>query len=414
MADLHSNIGASSCSRWWNCPGSVALSANFENKTSKYAAEGTVAHTLCEARIGNKLSKAQLIEKIGCVIDQDGFEIEVTEEMVDAVEIYFNSIVADLETLKADPRPAPIMWKAEQRIVVSSADDHAFGTLDFLIYRKGNRLKIKDFKYGKGVPVEVVNNKQLMYYAAGAMDTICGWVFDEVELEVVQPRAPHRDGPVRSWVVPVKTIMDFRDELKAKIAATRDPNAPTEAGEWCRFCPALADCGQIAKAAQRSASADFTIVPNSGLKPEAQAIAHLPSPGALSIEAVGQALTWEPIINSWFEAIRMRAKETLESGQPVPGWKLVKAKTNRQWTNEAEVIAKYESVLGDAIYAPKKLMSPAALEKKVGKEVVATMTFKPEGNITVAPESDPRPATITSAQKDFAAVTFDDALSKFM
>lgn len=414
MTTLHSNIGASSCSRWWNCPGSVALSANFENKPSKYAAEGTVAHSLCEALITGKLTKAQLLEKVGCVIDEAGFEILVDEEMVNGCILYFDTIVADLQEMKKTEKASPIVWKAEQRIVVSSADEHAFGTLDFGLYRKGDTLFIDDFKYGKGVPVEVFENKQLMYYAAGFMDTICGWVFDRVVLKIIQPRAPHRDGAVRIWETTPKRIAEFRDELKVKIMATRDPMAPTEPGEWCRFCPALADCGAIAKRAQKTAAADFTIVPNSGLKPEAQAVAHLPSPDILSIEAVGEALRWEPIINSWFEAIRMRAKATLESGQSVPGWKLVKSKTNRQWTNEAEVIAKYEPVLGDAIYAPKKLMSPAALEKKVGKEVIATMTFKPEGNITVAPESDPRPATITSAQKDFAAVTFDDALSKFL
>ena len=44
----HSPLGASSCSRWWNCPGSVQLSKGFHGRSSVFAREGTAAHELSE------------------------------------------------------------------------------------------------------------------------------------------------------------------------------------------------------------------------------------------------------------------------------------------------------------------------------------------------------------------------------
>ncbi|MEK4103137.1 DUF2800 domain-containing protein [Paenibacillus sp. FSL R10-2791] len=44
----HALLSASSSHMWLNCPPSVRLSENYEDKSSGYAAEGTDAHTLCE------------------------------------------------------------------------------------------------------------------------------------------------------------------------------------------------------------------------------------------------------------------------------------------------------------------------------------------------------------------------------
>src|SRR5690348_12704449 len=44
----HAQLGASSCSRWWNCPGCFHLQKSLGTKghTSIYAMEGTAAHQL--------------------------------------------------------------------------------------------------------------------------------------------------------------------------------------------------------------------------------------------------------------------------------------------------------------------------------------------------------------------------------
>ena len=42
----HALLSASAAHRWGNCPGSLAMEAGQENKSSGYADEGTAAHEL--------------------------------------------------------------------------------------------------------------------------------------------------------------------------------------------------------------------------------------------------------------------------------------------------------------------------------------------------------------------------------
>ena len=44
----HSELGASSASRWMNCPSSVALSRDIPDTTNAFASESTCAHELCD------------------------------------------------------------------------------------------------------------------------------------------------------------------------------------------------------------------------------------------------------------------------------------------------------------------------------------------------------------------------------
>ena len=405
----HSSIGASSCERWWNCAGSVALieAGKYPSKPSVYSAEGVVAHSLCEEMLTAKIkSRAALRDLIGTERKADGFTIKIDEEMVDSVLVYVDTILADLAEMKASKKTAPIVWKAEERIVVSSADPKAYGTLDFGMYRKGDVLYIEDFKYGKGVPVGVMDNKQLMYYACGFMDTVAGWAFDKVVLKIIQPRAPHADGPVREWEVGTAQLGLFRDELKKRIEATRQKGAKLEAGDWCKFCPALAACPAMYQKAQDIAKSDFSMPPATNAVAVAVSLPIVPS---LTAQQLADGLKWGPIISSFFEAMRQRAKEMLEAAQEVPGFKLVRSKSDRQWKDEEAVKERYK-LMGMAIYTEPKLMSPAQLEKKVGRDAIAEMTYKLEGSLTVAPMSDPRPAAVISAAADFASVTLDDGL----
>ena len=55
MATKHAVLSASSSERWLNCPPSARLCETYEDKSSDYAAEGTDAHALAEARLKQAL-----------------------------------------------------------------------------------------------------------------------------------------------------------------------------------------------------------------------------------------------------------------------------------------------------------------------------------------------------------------------
>ena len=392
---LHSNISPSAASRWTACPGSVALCATLPpSKTSVHAAEGTACHNIGEKLLKKELTKADLIKMEGNTVMVEDFEIEITEEMIDAAILYYDTIASVVAEIKAMKKPAPIILEVEERVVAKSIDEHVYGTADATIYQKGNLLVIADLKYGKGQVVEVVNNKQLIIYAIAAMDTLGGWVFDKVRMGIIQPRARHEDGPVRWWEVSTAFLKEEAKKLKAAVAETRKENAAFNSGSWCRWCSGKAQCPAMYAAVQKTAEVDFAVDP-------------LPTENALkdvrtmTVREMALALDWDEAISAWFDAIRERAKEILQSGGEFPGYKLVDGKSNRKWIDEEDVARDFGALF--EVYE-KKLLSPAKLEKIVGKGKLDAYTFKPEASKTLAKSTDPRPATKTSAAEDFGAV----------
>ena len=76
----HSALGASSASRWMNCPASIPLSEGIADTTNPAAEEGTVAHEICEMILKNE----DLPESL------NGFD--VTEEMIEHCMMYVDYI----------------------------------------------------------------------------------------------------------------------------------------------------------------------------------------------------------------------------------------------------------------------------------------------------------------------------------
>ena len=96
----------------------------------------------------------------------------------------------------------------------------------------------------------------------------------------------------------------------------------------------------------------------------------------------------------WAKQVNVLLQASLERGDYVPGYKLVRKRAHRAWRDEADVERRLKNMAGlkvEDIYT-RKLRSPAQIEKtKAGKEWVAKHAIKPEGDVTVAPESDSRP-----------------------
>lgn len=414
----HSRLGPSSAERWTNCAGSVALSETVPKQpSSEFAAEGTVAHGLAEKLVTGKIDQLALASMIGQIVKEDGFEIEITDEMIEAAVEYNDLIDHDSAEFQTTSKGGvDVHHEAEIRVCAKSIDPDLWGTADYLLFQKGKKLVVYDFKYGKGVEVSPVENKQMGIYAIAAMDTITGSAYDEVELVIVQPRTTN---PVRRWVTPAGWLKEFREELKAAVAATRVENAPLTAGNWCRWCPAKPMCPKLHETVQEQAMVEFSAEPHP--------TSPMPSAALLTAEQLARVLTWEEPIEGFLKSVRERAKDLLSSGAVVPGFKLVDGRSTRKYIDERKVVETFAPVLGqDKLYEPRKVLSPAKLEKLVGKGKLDDLTEKTWGVKSVAPESDPRPAVqFASAQDDFgaaqaavpidgAALTFDAQMAELM
>jgi len=390
----HAALGASSCYRWTACPGSVRLSAGIESKSSAYAEEGTAAHQLCEICLRNGQDAIEWVDrklpaKYGAVF--------VTAEMAEAAQIYVDYIRAHI--LAGD------VVQIEQRFDLSAlgVGTPMFGTADAVVYIPDYRkLIVVDFKYGAGLAVEAEGNPQLRYYALGSLLSMPDAAVDTIDVVVVQPRAHHWQGPIRSETITAYDLSEWSAELVSAAKRTMDTDAPLAVGSHCTFCPAYAICPEQQSRALAILENDFGPVTEGP-----------PAPETLTPDEIGAILEHEAKLDgvvAWFKAVKAHAYSLAVNGTAVPGTKLVAGKEgNRAWADEDDAALALElaGVAPEDMWV-RKLITPAAAErivgKKAAKDLAQYVTRKP-GVPGLVPASDKRPAIECGATADFVALT---------
>ena len=359
----HAVLSASSSHRWLNCTPSAMLEKSFENKGSEAAAEGTAAHELCE----HKLKKALKRRSKRPVSDYN------TDEMEECSDAYVDFIMEQYEQAKQKCKDPVVL--IEQRLDFSAYVPDGFGTGDCLIV-SDDTLHIVDFKYGLGVLVEAEHNPQMMRYALGAL-AIYQDLYDieTIAMTIFQPRREN----VSTWTIPVSELLDWAEnELKPKAELAANGEGEYCSGDWCTFCRAKATCRKRAEDNLKMARLDFQ------------------EPPLLSDEEIAEVLTQLPDLTKWATEVQEYALEqATKHGKHWTGFKVVRSISRRKYTDEEKVAqAAMESGYED-IYR-SMLIPITEMEKLMGKknfnEILGGLVHKPPGKLTLAPETDKRPA----------------------
>ena len=367
----HAVLSASSSERWLNCTPSARLCEAYEDKGSDYAAEGTDAHTLCEARLKLKLGMA--------VWDPVEDLSWYNEEMEECAQGYAAYVVELLETAKQTCADPVVM--IEQRVDFSRWVKEGFGTADCILIADGV-LNIVDYKHGKGVEVSAVCNPQMRLYALGALE-IFDDIYDieEIRMTIYQPRKAN----ISVDSIAKDDLLRWADtELYEKAEMAYAGQGEFHFGDWCRFCKAKAECRERAEANLALAQYDFE------------------APALLEDSEIADILGKVDALTAWASDVKEFALQQAISGKEWTVWKLVEGRSNRKYTSEAVVAATVES----AGYDPyeRKVMGVTAMQKMLGKsrfeELLAPYIEKPQGKPTLVPESDKRPA-MNTAKNDF-------------
>ena len=397
--NLHSELGASIAARWMACPGSVRLSRGMPNHETIHSLNGTVAHIVGEECLTNGSEPAEAVGTTIIPEGKSGNAVEVSEEMAEAVKVYTDycrSIMAE---------PGVRYWIERQFNLAPlnpPEDVPMFGTADFSGYKPQLReLEVVDLKYGSGVVVEVKGNKQTRYYALGALLELgVGLDVETVKMTIVQPRAGHVDGVIRSETIPVTELIAFAQELMAAAERTQDPEAPLVPGSHCRFCPAAPVCPAQREQAQALAQVAFEDMPLAGP----------PAPDTIPPEMFWDMMGKIHILDDWMKQMRQHAYHLAEQGAPTPGFKIVEKRAMRRWVDET-ITARHlrkEGFADDEIYT-QKLKSPAQVEKLVGKKnLPADQWEKKSSGYKMVPESHPSPAVLLDPGSAFPALSAGD------
>ena len=384
MPDIHARLSASGAKKWINCPGSIQLEENFEDKPSQFAEEGTNAHALGEAKIRLATKEYNRTKYHNAIRN-----LEITEDMEDYAESYKNYVIERYNSALQKTPDAILML--EQRLDFSKYVPDGFGTGDAVIIAEG-KLEIIDLKYGKGVEVSAVDNPQLRLYALGAyeaFDMLYG--FDTVEMTIYQPRLDN----ISSESISVAELLEWGESVKkAAQLANDDSVIECVAGKHCDtgFCKARPVCRAYAEERQKMAVYDF--------KP----------PAMLTVAEIADIIEQSASLEKWAKLVCDYALEqAYKHGVEYPGYKVVEGRSNRKYSKPDSEVAK---ILTDNGYQENdilvhKLKGITDIEKLLGKktfaEVLGSYVVKPPGKPTLVCSEDKRPAinSAMQAQEDF-------------
>lgn len=98
-----------------------------------------------------------------------------------------------------------------------------------------DELHVVDYKWGR-IPVPVVNNGQLLFYAASIAEEAPK--AKGVHLHIVQPFDPGWDEATAEWYVTADELAAFMDDARAHEAAIQGGDRSFGPSEHCTFCPA--------------------------------------------------------------------------------------------------------------------------------------------------------------------------------
>lgn len=388
----HAKLGPSSAERWFACPGSISASVGMSNESGKFAAEGTAAHSLAAYCLEHGFDAARFI---GAVAGPDGVDddvaavadetttFEVDEEMADAVQQYLDLCRRFMVT--------PWEYDIEQRLDLTAVHKDVFGTGDFVAYHPETKaLVVVDYKHGKGHAVEVDQNKQLLTYGLGAALRHHNRGISGIDLYVVQPRRPHKDGSERWARYDTVDLLEFRVALADAATATEAPDAPRVAGDWCFFCPAAATCVERRELAMKAAESEFGEV--EGMSPD----------------DIARILLQADQMKNWIKRVEAFAQFEAQHGRLPTGFKLVAKRATRKWKNPEDARTYLEAVVEiepDAIYVDPKMKSPAMIEALIGKKrhgEIKDLWQSISSGANLVPESDARPSLKPNAETEFA------------
>ncbi len=369
----HSNIvGGSTAKRVINCPGSVALCQKVPPKpSSKYADEGTLLHNVMAELLGSD-------KELRHVLDMEYNGIKLTGDLLD------EKVRPAMDAINEIDPEAKLEYAVEQTVSFGDLLPGVFGSCD-LIGRIGDRAIVLDWKFGDGVAVEAEENPQLLFYTAAAICTpALEWVFKDVkEIECIIVQPPK----IKRWVTSFDRVRQFERELVYAVKQSAKPDAPLKIGEHCRWCAAKPICPLMTGAVDRATQTQIK---------------------ELDAAQLGQMLERAAVLENWISDLRALAMQVLESGNPVPGYKLVAKRATRQWRDEESAKAALLAHLPIEEVTETSLISPAQAEKKLKKlklglpddQVISVSS----GN-TMAPESDPRPAVLQIGSQLTAALS---------
>lgn len=409
--EKHALLSASSASRWLKCTAAPRFEEHLPERTSEYAEEGRLAHSICELKTLKKFT-VMTSRTYTTRLNKLKKDPLYSEEMDKTSDLYIEHLIE--QAMLYDSTPTVV---AEVQVDFGEYVPEGFGTCDNVMIG-GDTLSITDYKHGKGVPVSAVGNPQMRLYALGALKRyapVFGDAIKKVRMSIDQPRLDN----YTTDTITVEELMAWGENIKPIAQKAFSGLGEFVPGDHCRFCRGKAQCR--ARANTNTALEDFKdCVPSASVPPDAMApqeFSHIGPHGnevhpLLSDAEIGDLLIRGKELVAWYKDLEEYATKALLDGKPIEGWKLVAGRSIRTFTDQdAAIQAAIAAGYDEALLYDRKPKTLSEMEKLMGKaefaEKIGGYVTKPLGKPTLALSTDKREA-YNPAAADFAGVAANE------
>lgn len=390
----HAKWSPSSAHRWMECQASMAEELQYVRVgASKFADEGTAAHTLLADCLLQKKDAAEFLGRVICVLTTDentGQEIARNDFTVDAeMSEYIQTVIDSVRERVA----AGWTLLVEQRVNFSDfiGIKDQFGTADIiLISPDGKHVSVEDLKYGRGHKVYPIGNHQMLCYAVGVLETFDGLFgdFEKFDMRVHQPRLNSETSTDPDGSYSRASILHFAEQMKKAAAYNAyyivrkldhkhvpiDAKAYSPSHKTCLWCKHKPNCAAHEKMVIDEVSQDFVDLDK---VQAAQENLTVNGPPPVQPSRLGQAFANLDMIEEWCRSVRAECERQVFAGMTVVGidglpLKLIEGrKGDRKWRDDATAEAMLVGTLSPDKAYVRKIISPSQAAKILDKKKTA-------------------------------------------
>lgn len=323
----HAFLPPSGAAAWVACAMWPTMVQRFpETHQSPQAMEGNAAHWALEEVLHHRTIAEGQIAPNGHVL---------TVEMLEGADL-----ASDFIRSKVGQRPNVEQHLTMHRVIHPQNE----GTPDVWDYVPG-AIHVFDYKFGHGV-VDAFENWQLIDYAAGVVEKIQPATPLPVHLHVIQPRAFHRSGPVRTWITSTNALKIYWEKLvlAADDATSRIPTSTP--GEQCVYCPGRHACEALQRDGYRSAQISSTSAP-----------LEMPlSAAGLELAMLSDALGR---LKSRVSGLESQVEAAMRNGETCQHWALEDTSGPRKWNVPEAQVLELGAAMGVPLAKPAAPVTPA-------------------------------------------------------
>lgn len=388
MSGAHARFSPSAAHRWMHCTASLQAEKQYPSTSGADAEYGTAAHELSEWVLKGRGRNCS--DFIGSVT-RNG--VTVDEEMAEYAQVYVDRILE-----YADGNELFVEQVLDFSAIVGV--EGQFGTADAIIITRDHELQVHDLKFGRGQVVSAERNEQLMIYALAAYHLYSlMWRIDSIRLVISQPRRER----VSEWTLTVEELYAFADTLRQAVTEANENPVFSPGEKQCRWCKHKANCDALAEWTHEQVADSFSPLG------ECEVSQHDADTLAAKMDAV-------ETVRMWADAVEKEVWRRMMDGDKIPGYKVVKGRAgNAAWVDpeKAEEVLKAMRLRKDEMY-DFKLISPTKAEKFLKDSprrlsAIREYIHRPEGKLTVARESDPKPAVeVKTVLDSFTKLELED------